>query len=152
MMSVAHAVTGAFIADCLPSPWLFVPLAIASHFLLDHVHHFDAGTGMRSGKRRLYLTVIIAGLDLLAAALLIALFWRQTPTHFTWQIWLGALCGILPDILQATELFFHKPLKILQPLYQLHAYVHRSTSQIFWGVLPQIILVSFIGALAMVNW
>ncbi len=152
MMSAAHAVTGAFIASCLPSPWLFIPLAFASHFLLDHVQHFDAGTGMRTGKQRFYTIVVLAFLDLLIAALLIAIFWRQTlPSHFTWTIWLGAFFGILPDILESTQLFFHHSFAVLQPLYHFHEYVHRSTTNVFWGILPQVILILCIGLSVMIN-
>ncbi len=152
MLSIAHAITGAFIADTLPSPWLFIPLALASHFILDHVHHYDAGTGLHEGKRKLYVAAVFAFLDLVGAAVLLALIWRQTPTHFTWQIWLAAFVAILPDILESTELFFHRPLKILQPLYSFHEYIHRSTKNPFWGILTQVILVVFIYALVITNW
>ena len=151
MMSVAHAVTGAFIASQLPEPWLFVPLAFASHFVLDHVAHFDAGTNMKNPRRKMFVTLLAAAGDLLLAFILIALIWKQTPTHFSWQIWLGAFCGILPDVLESTELFFHRPLKILQPLYQFHEKVHRSTTNAFWGLLPQIILVIFVALLVTFN-
>lgn len=147
MLSIAHAVTGAFIAAQLPEPIVFIPLAIASHFVLDHVAHFDAGTNMKDPRRKTYITLIAAAVDLLVAGILIALIWRQTPTNFTWQIWLGAFCGILPDVLESTELFFHRPIGILKPLYQLHEKVHVSTSNPFWGTLPQVILVIFIGLL-----
>lgn len=151
MLSIAHAVSGAFIAAQLPEPIVFIPLAIASHFALDHVAHFDVGTNMKNPRRKMYVTFIAAGADLLIAAILIALIWRQTPAHFNWQIWLGAFCGILPDVLESTELFFRRPIAILQPLYQLHEKVHVSTSSPFWGILPQAILVIFIGLLTIFN-
>lgn len=151
MLSIAHALTGVFIADTLPSPWLFIPLALISHFVLDHIHHYDAGTGLHEDKRRLYVAAIWAFLDLVGAVVFIALIWRQTPTHFTWQIWLAAFVAILPDLLESTELFFHRPLKILQPLYSFHEYIHRSIKNRFWGLLTQVILVIFIYVLVITN-
>ena len=152
MLSIAHAVTGAFIAANLPCPWIFAPLAFFSHFVLDHVYHYDAGVAMRDGHWRLFTTAIVAGLDLCLAAILVAIFWRQSPTHFTWQIWLGAFFAILPDLIESFELFFSHPLKIFQPLSRLHHRVHRSTSNIFFGLLPQVILVAFIGIISLLNW
>lgn len=151
MLSIAHALTGAFIADTLPSPWLFIPLALASHFVLDHVHHYDAGTGLHEGKRKLAVAAFLAFLDLVAAVIFIVFIWRQTPAHFTWQIWLAAFVAILPDLLESTELFFHRPLKILQPLYTFHKYIHRSTKNRFWGLLSQAILIAFIYFLVITN-
>lgn len=152
MLSIAHSVTGAYLAANLPSVWLFVPLALASHFLLDRIKHFDVGTGLKHSQRKLQWTLFWAITDLLIAALLIIVFWRQTPTSFNWQIWLGAFCGILPDLLESSNLFFKKKFNFLQPLYHFHEKIHRSTNNIFWGLLPQIIVVTLIGLLTILNW
>lgn len=151
MLSISHAVTGAFIAYAIPNIWIFAPLAFLSHFILDHIKHFDVGTGIKKKSRHIAWTLYWTIIDLLLGALLIILIWQQKLTDFTWQIWIGAFFGILPDILESTKLFFHRSFKFLEPLYQLHKKVHRSTLNVFWGLLPQVILITIISLLVMFN-
>ena len=151
MLSISHAVTGAFIAYTIPNIWIFAPLAFISHFFLDHVRHFDVGTGIKKKSRRLAWTLYWTIIDLLLAALLIILIWQQKLTNYHWQLWIGAFFGILPDLLESTDLFFHRTFKILTPLYHLHEKIHRSTANVFWGLLPQFILVIVISLLVIFN-
>lgn len=153
MLSISHALTGAFIAHNLPEPYLFVPLALLSHYFLDHIYHFDAGVGIKNGKRKLTTTFFLASADLLLALILVAVLWKQSPTNFSWQIWLGAFFGVLSDLLEIPQTIFRQTwhLKLLQPFYSWHDKFHRSTTNVFWGLLPQFILVSFIVVITLFN-
>lgn len=152
MVSVAHAAMGSFIASVLPTPWVYIPLCLASHFALDFVRHYDIGVAMKQYHFSKKQIVVYESLDLLAAFGMITLIWHQSPTNFQPHLWIGALFGILPDILEASDYFFEHPLWILRPLYYLHDIFHHSTRDFWWGVIPQIILVSIIAFVANCSW
>ncbi len=144
MLSIAHAVTGAYIASALPYPIIYIPLVFISHYILDHIAHFDVGTGMKKSKRKLIITLFFTALDLLAAFLLIVFFWQQSFTNIGFHLWIGALLGIFPDVLEASNLFFHRKIPFLRPLYDFHEHIHRSTTNLFWGLFPQAIVVLYV--------
>ena len=150
MVSIAHATTGAFIAAVLPYPWVYIPLSLASHFALDFVRHYDIGVAAKIYHYSKIEMMTWEAVDLLISVLVIALIWQQTLASYNPHLWIGAFFGILPDILETSDYFFHQPLKILQPIYHLHDVFHHSTKQFWWGVIPQIILVSTIALAA--NW
>ncbi|EKD43638.1 MAG: hypothetical protein ACD_72C00193G0001, partial [uncultured bacterium] len=76
MLSVSHAVTGAFIAAKLPHPALYVPLILASHYLEDWIPHWDVGTGLSNGTRKRSTAFILEIFDLAIALGLVYLFWQ----------------------------------------------------------------------------
>lgn len=148
MISVSHAFTGAFIAHCFPAqPLVYLPLSFASHFLLDYVIHYDIGVAAKIyhfSKKKMIAWEL---LDLLGAVLLITLIFKQSLHNFNLDLYLGALSGITPDLLQATDYVLKRPLKILAPFYAFHHRFHRSTKNAFWGLLPQAILLITLGLL-----
>lgn len=148
MVSVSHAFTGAFIASYLPEqPYLYLPLALVSHFLLDNVTHYDIGIAAKVYQFKKWQIIVLELLDLALAAGLIAWIYQQSFANFQLALWLGALAGITPDLLQATDYILQKPLKILQPFYAFHHRYHHSTKSAFWGLLPQAILLITLGLL-----
>ena len=52
MLSIAHTLTGAFIASKVPDPLVYTPLTLASHYLEDWIPHRDVGTGLSTGRRK----------------------------------------------------------------------------------------------------
>lgn len=93
MTGTNHALTGAAIGIALQEPLLIVPLAFASHFVLDAIPHFDHEI-YRFGSRwatRLY--VIDGMLATLGLGLLIVLL-----SQLWFYILLGAFFGVAPDI------------------------------------------------------
>jgi hypothetical protein len=153
MLSIAHVVTGAFIASQLPQqPWLYLPLALASHFILDFVTHYDVGIAAKIYHFSKKQIAFWAGLDLLGAIILVFLIWPQNTIFacrsfnclqqtIPWPLWGAALLAILPDFMEATDYFFERPLPILKRFYRFHHDYHHSTRSAFWGLLPQVILV-----------
>jgi hypothetical protein len=142
MMTVSHAVSGAFIAAALPNPLLYIPLCLACHYAEDFVYHWDIGTGMhKEGARGLKITFLLALFDALLAIALVAIFWRQTPWHFDLNIWFGAFFAILPDLIELPHIFLGKDFKILRLPEKWHDFVHRSTPNIWLGLLPQVIVI-----------
>ncbi len=66
MTAPNHALTGALIGLTVSDAWLALPLAFASHFVLDAIPHYDApGTeAERIGSRRLIYEQLLLGAGL----------------------------------------------------------------------------------------
>lgn len=144
MLSIPHSLTGAFIASQLPSPFLYIPLAVGAHYLEDWVPHWDFGTGMSTGKRSKYVALSWEAVELVITFGLIYLFWQKDAAQIQWHIWIGALCGILPDLLDAPYNFMSVNLKFLKPLSDAHHFFHHSTPHVFFGLVPQIVVVAVV--------
>ncbi len=148
MLSIAHTTTGAFIATKVHNPLISIPLILASHYLLDAVPHWDAGTGLSSGKKTPRQAIMAEIPDLIISGLfVIAYFQWGKPLSFTWQglapYW-GGFLGLLPDFLEAPKNFLHYEPKLLQPLNRFHHQVHHSIPKPLAGIIPQVILLILI--------
>lgn len=99
MTATNHALSGALIGAFLPLP-VAIPVAIASHFVLDAVPHFSVNHHLRN-KSSLYKTVVYTDTILaLAVGAVAAIF----------QEWVMLLCGFLaymPDIAVVDYYFRH---------------------------------------------
>ena len=51
MLSTIHGPTGALIATKIKSPFISIPLIIASHFAQDYIPHWDVGQGLTKKKK-----------------------------------------------------------------------------------------------------
>ena len=51
MTATAHAIVAAAIAGAVPNPYLAIPLAITSHFIMDAIPHWDFGTDWRTRSK-----------------------------------------------------------------------------------------------------
>jgi len=138
MLSIAHSLTGAFIASKLPNPALYVPLSLAAHYAEDYLPHWDVGTGIGTGKRKRSTAFFWEIFDLLISLALIYLFFGISNYH----VWIGAFFCLLPDFLEAPRTFLK--LNLLPPLSWLHKHLHTSVPNMFWGLLPQVLLVTLI--------
>jgi len=148
MLSVAHTAAGAFIATKLPYPLVSIPLIIASHYILDFVPHWDAGTGLSSGKKSPSQAFMAEIPDLILSFILIVVFFQiGKPLSFTTEglspYW-GAFFAILPDFLEAPRNFLKKEPSALKPLNNFHHSFHNSTPNKLKGLLPQILLITII--------
>ena len=97
MTATNHALTGAFIGFVIGSPWLAVPVAIASHFVCDALPHYGSSMPqtklLRSSRFRNYLLI-----EAVACALIVLALGVTHSVHW----WLAALCAFAaasPDFL-----------------------------------------------------
>ena len=147
MLSISHAVTGAFIAVKIGNPVLAFPLIILSHYLEDSIHHWDVGTGISGGTKSSALAFRHELFDLTLAAVLVLIFFPLSSYNLSSliyslkepQIW-GALLGILPDLLEAPRNFWKYEPVWLSPINRFHGRFHHSFPQIIPGLAPQVIL------------
>lgn len=99
MTAPNHAITGALIGLSIPTLWIAIPLAIASHFVLDALPHYDVPGETDEGRinSKQFVYVQLLGGFMLCLLLVMAL-WVFHPEH-----WLGAaVCAFAaasPDLL-----------------------------------------------------
>src|SRR5690242_12904887 len=53
MTATAHALVAGAIARHIPNPYLALPLALCSHFIMDSVPHWDFGTNWRGRSKKM---------------------------------------------------------------------------------------------------
>lgn len=148
MLSIPHTLTGAFVASQLPNPLIYVPVTIGLHYLQDWIPHWDVGTGLSNGKRKRSTAILLELVDLAISAWLVYLVFHYAPSDTQIHIWLGALTGILPDLIEAPRNFLKWEPFFLKPLNELHGMFHHSTPNMALGLIPQIVVVAVIWALA----
>ena len=140
MLSISHAVTGAFIASKVGHPALYIPLTLASHYFEDWVPHWDVGTGLSTGRRKRSTAIGLEILELCVTLGLIYWFWQLGKTEVQWHIWLAALVGLVPDFIEAPRNFLKWEPFFLKPLNDFHHLFHHSTLNMVVGLAPQVVL------------
>lgn len=136
MLTTPHAVTGATIGVLIPNPWLFIPVAIGSHFVLDSVPHWQETLAPYTPTKKTYLRIPF---DIALSLGLVWLIGTWHP-HLASSIWLGAIIANLPDldtiVLPAPNL----KVGLLQRFWDWHCSMQRETSSL-WGLAPQVIVI-----------
>lgn len=140
---------GAAIAAKIGNPALSLPLALASHFALDLLPHWNPHLntelnrlGKLSGK-----TVTFIATDMflgLAGGLLIASTVLPDQNQFAIVV-LGAFMGVLPDLAEAPHFFlgFHHPW--ILKLVKFQKSIQNDTPP-FLGILTQVLLLAAVFA------
>lgn len=147
MLSISHAVTGAFIATKIGNPYLSIPLILLSHYLEDAVPHWDAGTGLGSGKKTRQMALTHGVIDLVLAGIIVLIFYPASLSSplsihsffLSPAIW-GAFVGLVPDFLEAPRNFFKYEPAWLRPINRFHQSFHHSIPRVLDGLAPQIML------------
>lgn len=122
MTATNHALTGAFIGLTIGNPLLAIPLAVASHFLLDALPHFGSKHLQAESKRFIYYLAIEAGM---CAAIVVTLIWLQ-PINFV----VAAICAFVatsPDFMWINDFIraqHRKPVRTSENwLVRLHSHI-----------------------------
>ncbi|MBI1834066.1 MAG: hypothetical protein HYR90_04565 [Candidatus Andersenbacteria bacterium] len=125
MPGTVHLLVGAAIATLVPNVPVMVVLAFFSHYILDLIPHLDPDTFADDQHpytwwQKATLTVDV----ILVFSLLLALFWlRQEP----FQYLLGAVVGLMPDILTPLESY-----PAFTPLKKAHELLHWNKRRARW--------------------
>jgi hypothetical protein len=144
MLSISHALTGAFIATKVQNPILAIPLVLASHYAEDWILHWDVGTGLSNGSRAKSTAILLELGDLAITVLLVFLWFQQGRSDLNTMAWLGAFMGLLPDFIEAPRNFLHYNPWWLKPLNDFHHGFHHSTPNMLLGLAPQIVVIGLI--------
>lgn len=145
MIELPHTVVGAAIAAKVGNPALALPLALASHFVLDLLPHWNphlnqeiAKYGKVTLKTRavIFFDVLIS----LVAGFAIASTVLPNTQHFIIII-LGAFMGVLPDVAEAPYFFFKSKNNLLKRLIKFQSTMQFNVPFIP-GVISQVLLVA----------
>lgn len=132
MTATAHALVGGAIAASFQNPAMGLPLAAASHPILDMIPHWDLGMGWR-GKNKVTLFVE-STIDLVVGIILAYLIFGRyiDPIYFLFCI----LFSEIWDFLMMPYLLLNWNFPPFKTAYQLQ---HRIQSNIKlpWGILTQ---------------
>ena len=136
MTATAHALIGASIAAKVANPYLAIPLAILSHFLLDLVPHWDEGTNHK--KKSLVKIRVEATLDVLVGFIAAFLIFRNfiDPVY----LFVMVIAAQLPDWLEAPAAWFNVK---IPPFSWMDWLGHKlqSRMQLPWGLVTQVVIV-----------
>lgn len=142
MLSIPHALTGAFIASKFPNPLVYIPLTMAAHYLQDWIPHWDVGTGLSKGTRRRSTAIILELFDLAITIAMVYFFWKDAWSNpNSIHIWMGAIVGLVPDFMEAPRNFLKWEPFFLKPFNEFHGKFHHSIPNMWLGLAPQIVLV-----------
>lgn len=131
MTAVNHIATGALIGTAIGNPWLALPVAFVSHFMLDAIPHFGAEAPNVNARNRDALFRKVFFVDATLAVVLMV--WLVAS-----GAWLALLCGIvayLPDVAWLYRGYFEHKTGVHKRrnwFNQLHKSIQWSESR--WGL------------------
>ena len=108
MLETPHALLGAAIAVKLGNPALSIPIAFASHFILERVPHWNPHLNYETdkyGKPTKRSTIIVVIDSSLALILGSAIAFSQPNTTMIIGTLLSAFAAVLPDLIEAPYFF-----------------------------------------------
>ncbi|HKX24669.1 MAG TPA: hypothetical protein VJM46_05530 [Candidatus Saccharimonadales bacterium] len=136
MLVSPHVTAGAALGAVIGHPILVIPFAIASHFILDSVPHWQETLAPYQPTKKTFIRIPI---DLAIGLAVILLAVQAQPQHAI-AIWVGALFASGADL---DVLFIVYPkLKrgILHRYYTWHCAIQRETASL-WGIVPQVAVI-----------
>jgi hypothetical protein len=145
MLETPHVVIGAAIASKIPNPFISIPLAFLSHFVLEGVPHWNphivAETKKYGMPTRKSIAIITADVTLaLITGSLIA--WQTMPnTKHAMVIMAASLASVLPDLIEAPYFFLKMRTKFLKDWLTFQKSLQVDTTP-FWGFLTQALTIA----------
>lgn len=145
MLETPHVALGIAIAVAVPNPLISIPLAFASHFILDMTPHWNPHLNTET-KKYGYLTnktLLIIGLDLACAVVLTAFASKGNI-----NILLASFASILPDIVEGPYFLLGWKNEFVKKWISFQKSI-QSDANIYWGLLTQILVI--LGALYIIT-
>jgi hypothetical protein len=109
MLELPHTAVGAVIGSRIPDPWIALPLALASHFLLDLIPHWNPDLYLekkkdgRVARESLYLIIADVLASLILGSTVAWHFWPDVKRISL--IYLTCLFTVLPDVDESLYFF-----------------------------------------------
>lgn len=141
MTATNHTLTGTALALLAPNPWLGLPLAFGSHFVLDSLPHY--GDDKLSHTSRKFIAILFS--DMTLAALFLVTLLVMQPQHWLYMIAAG-IAAASPDLMWLPHWLndFKGRRKSFGPLARFHA-------KIQWSQTPRGAIIEVIWA-AVATW
>lgn len=140
MLELPHALIGATLAVTIPDPRISLPLALASHFLIDYLPHWNPHinteiktTGQISTQSKI---IIMADASL---ALVAGTYLAATRGNFV-VIMLACLLAVLPDVAEIPYYFLGLKIKWIERLIVYQRSHQWNVGPVF-GIIFQILVI-----------
>jgi hypothetical protein len=142
VLETPHAVVGAAIATAIPNPFIAIPLAFLSHFVLDMTPHWNPhlNTEKRTyGRITTQTTMIIVGDVVLALVVGGFLAARVLPdSGHAATILLSSFAGVLPDVVEGPYFFLNWKTKFIEKWLKFQKSI-QNDAEPFLGLSTQVI-------------
>lgn len=144
MLETPHVIIAAAIAAKIGRPELALPLALASHFVLDMVPHWNPHINQEVEKtgsvsKKSTVIIIIDSTVALFSGSYIA--YQALPNYpLVLTILAASFLSVLPDLAEAPYFFMKLRSKIMGQWISSHR-KFQSNAPVFWGLLTQILIV-----------
>lgn len=144
MLETPHVAVGVALATKFPNPWISLPLALASHFVLDKVPHWNPHTYTETKKlgRPSNQTILITALDA-SVALAVGLFFAKSalPNQTLALTIIGAsFFSVLPDVSKYPFFLFKNLRKGKYKKWVDWERTLQVDTTPFWGLLTQVLV------------
>lgn len=141
MLETPHVAVAAAIATKIPNPFLAIPLAFASHFVLETVPHWNphivTETKKYGSPTQKSITIIAIDVTLaLVTGGLIA--WDALPDRgHAMTILAASFASVLPDLIESPYFFLHMRNNFLKSWINFQKSLQNDI-QPFWGIITQL--------------
>lgn len=144
MTATGHAIIGTVIAAKIGNPYLAIPLALLSHFAVDRIPHWDAGTNSKTKTKKQILSgsFIDVVISFTTAIIMVEKVFPQTDLVYAFLI---VFISQLPDWLMAPYYFWH--IQLFRPFYKFQKIFDRKLDKP-WGIINQAVILLLIVVLA----
>ena len=145
MLETPHVAVGAAIASKIPNPFIAIPLAFASHFLLDKTLHWNPHTYTETQKygKPTKKTTMIATVDaVLALAVGSAIAASKLPdVNHSLVIFFASFASVLPDVIKSPFYYFNRHSGIIKKWVDLERKIQVETQNPVLGLTIQFIVI-----------
>jgi hypothetical protein len=145
MLETPHVAIGAAIATKIPNPYLAIPLAFLSHFVMDRIPHWNPHLVTETKKygsptrKSVIIIVVDVALSLILGTYL-SLQALPDKAHAA-TIFLACFASVLPDLIEFPYFFLKVRSKFLNTWLMFQKSLQVDTTP-FWGLLTQVITVA----------
>lgn len=145
VLETPHVVVGAAIAAKVGNPYLAIPLAFVSHFVLDKVPHWNPhlNTEIKKYGKPTKATTALIIFDVLLSLVLGGLIAAAALPNQTqaFIILLGGFAGVLPDVIEGPYFFLGVKNELIMKWLAFQKSIQVDTS-IIPGIATQIVTVA----------
>ena len=144
MLETPHVIVGATIATKIPNPLIAIPLALASHFLLDSIPHWNPhlNTEIKKYGSVTKVTrniVIVDVVTALISGFYIASLQMPDSIH-AFTILLASFAAVAPDVVEGPYFFLNMKTKFIEKWIRFQKAI-QNDAPIQFGMATQVVTV-----------
>ena len=146
MLETPHVAVGVAIATKFPNPWISIPLALASHFVLDKIPHWNPHLYTETQKlgKPSKKSTAIALVDIGSALVLGSSFATSALPDAGMAILILAcsFSSVAPDVIKYPYYYFRLRPKWLVSWVKFERSMQVDAKSQFWGIVTQVLVIA----------